>query len=172
MKSGTISAFSALILGVALSGTAAASATRVRPLSELKEQDPEAVVAAAPESAQVTLPVRYCRGKNAKIGELQEYAEALLNGQLVLQKQLKDMTLMYTAATNDLEAVTISRDEWQTAATNAAARVERVTAALDERRAEYVAKRDDAVMPTTKAIYQAFIDAIDDLKEKLGIKEG
>jgi len=53
----------------------------------------------------------------------------------------------------------------------ATARVERVTAALDERRAEYVQKRDAAALPTTKAIYQAFIDAIDRIKEKLD-KEG
>ena len=58
-------------------------------------------------------------------------------------------------------------DEWHTVATNNAARVERVTAALDERRAEYVQKRDEAVLPTTKAIYQAFIDAIDRIKESL-----
>jgi hypothetical protein len=49
----------------------------------------------------------------------------------------------------------------------ATARVERVTAALDERRAEYAQKRDAAALPTTKAIYQAFIDAIDRIKEKL-----
>ena len=59
-------------------------------------------------------------------------------------------------------------ETWQTAATNNAARVERVTAALDERRAEYVEKRDKATLPTTKAIYQAFIDAIDRIKEKIG----
>lgn len=58
-------------------------------------------------------------------------------------------------------------ETWQAAATNNAARVERVTAALDEKRAEYVEKRDTAVLPSTKAIYQAFIDAIDRIKEKL-----
>lgn len=58
-------------------------------------------------------------------------------------------------------------ETWRTSATNAQARVERVTAALDERRAEYVRKRDAAALPTTKAIYQAFIDAIDRIKEKL-----
>lgn len=58
-------------------------------------------------------------------------------------------------------------EEWQTLATNATARIERVTAALDERREEYVEKRDAAVLPTTKAIYQAFIDAIDRIKERL-----
>ena len=58
-------------------------------------------------------------------------------------------------------------EQWRTEATNATARVERVTAALDERRAEYVQKRDAATLPTTKAIYQAFIDAIDRIKEKL-----
>ena len=36
-----------------------------------------------------------------------------------------------------------------------------------DRRAEYVEKRDAAVLPSTKAIYQAFIDAIDRIKEKL-----
>ena len=58
-------------------------------------------------------------------------------------------------------------ETWQAAATNNAARVERVTAALDDRRAENVQKRDAAALPTTKAIYQAFIDAIDRIKEKL-----
>ena len=59
-------------------------------------------------------------------------------------------------------------EEWQAAATNAQARVERLTAALDDRRAEYVQKRDAAALPTTKAIYQASIDAIDRIKEKIG----
>ena len=58
-------------------------------------------------------------------------------------------------------------EEWRTRATNNAARVEIVTDALDIIREEYVEKRDAAVMPSTKAIYQAFIDAIDRAKEKL-----
>ena len=65
-----------------------------------------------------------------------------------------------------------SAEVWMEAATNNAARVERVTAALDERRAEYVEKRDKAALPTTKAIYQAFIDAIDRIKERLDIEGG
>ena len=63
-----------------------------------------------------------------------------------------------------------SAEAWRTSATNNAARVERVTAALDDIRAESVEKRDAAVMPSTKAIYQAFIDAIDRLKEKLNVE--
>ena len=62
-------------------------------------------------------------------------------------------------------------EQWRTEATNATARIESVTAALDERRAEYVQKRDAATLPTTKAIYQAFVDAIDRIKKKLD-KEG
>lgn len=62
-------------------------------------------------------------------------------------------------------------ERWRELAGDAQARVERVTAALDEKRAEYVEKRDKAALPTTKAIYQAFIDAIDRIKERLG-KEG
>ena len=57
--------------------------------------------------------------------------------------------------------------QWRETATNATARVERVTAALDEKRDEYVQKRDASALPSTKAIYQAFIDAIDRIKEKL-----
>ena len=60
-------------------------------------------------------------------------------------------------------------ERWRVAATNAQARVERISAALDERREEYVQKRDAAALPTTKAIYQAFIDAIDRMKEKLEV---
>ena len=65
-----------------------------------------------------------------------------------------------------------SAEAWMDEATNNAARVERVTAALDEKRAEYVEKRDKAAMPTTKAIYQAFIDAIDRIRERLNIEGG
>jgi hypothetical protein len=60
---------------------------------------------------------------------------------------------------------------WRVEATNAKARVERVSAALDEKRAEYEQKRDAATLPTTKAIYQAFMDAIDRIKERLGADE-
>ena len=60
-------------------------------------------------------------------------------------------------------------ERFRAAATNAQARVERVSAALDEKRAEYVQKRDAAALPTTKAIYQAFIDAVDRIKEKLNV---
>jgi len=38
---------------------------------------------------------------------------------------------------------------------------------LSDKRAEYVEKRDKASLPTTKAIYQAFIDIIDDIMAKL-----
>lgn len=65
------------------------------------------------------------------------------------------------------EQLRAAAEQWQAAATNAQARVERVTAALDARRAEYVQKRAAAALPTTKAIYQAFIDAIDRIKETL-----
>ena len=55
--------------------------------------------------------------------------------------------------------------EWRTTAMNNYARVERVNAALDEKRSEYIEKRDAVVLPSTKAIYQAFIDSIDRIKE-------
>ena len=63
-------------------------------------------------------------------------------------------------------------EKWMESAINNAARVERVTAALDDKRAEYVEKADKAALPTTKAIYQAFIDAIDRIKEQMETEGG
>lgn len=63
-------------------------------------------------------------------------------------------------------------EKWMTSATNNSARVERVTAALDEKRAEYVEKAGKATLPTTKAIYNAFVDAIDRIKEQMEIEVG
>ena len=60
---------------------------------------------------------------------------------------------------------------WKSAATNATARIGRMTAALDERRAEYVAKRDSGTV-ITRPIYQAFIDAIDRIKSELDAEGG
>lgn len=59
---------------------------------------------------------------------------------------------------------------WMDAATNNIARVERVSAALDENRAEYIEKADKANLPTTKALYQAFIDAIDRIKDQVEVE--
>lgn len=46
-------------------------------------------------------------------------------------------------------------------------RIANAKSGLTEKRAEYVTKRDEAKLPTTKAIYQAFIDIIDDILNKL-----
>lgn len=55
--------------------------------------------------------------------------------------------------------------------TNAATRAEAVIDLLTAKRAEYVEKRDKAALPTTKAIYQAFIDQIDQWLRKLEPKK-
>lgn len=60
------------------------------------------------------------------------------------------------------EKIREARQGW----TNALLKAESVRARLVERREEYAKKRDSAALPTTKAIYQAFIDAIDDLIAK------
>lgn len=65
----------------------------------------------------------------------------------------------------------VSAEKWMVSATNNIARVERVSAAIDEKRAEYVEKRDKSSLPTTKALYQAFIDAIDKITEQMGEKK-
>lgn len=63
-----------------------------------------------------------------------------------------------------------SAEEWMESATNNAARLERVTAAIDSKRAEYVEKADKAALPTTKALYHAFIDAIDRIREQMNVE--
>lgn len=88
----------------------------------------------------------------------------------------KPDTLSPAVVTNAIRAVTGAEQknplqtlvsQWRAVATNQTARIERVTSALDTRRAEYVQKRDAATLPTTKAIYQAFIDAIDRIKAEM-----
>ena len=65
------------------------------------------------------------------------------------------------------EKIAEARHGW----TNALVKVDAVKAKLETRKAEYVAKRDKATLPSTKAIYQAFIDIIDELLERLGVKK-
>lgn len=152
---------SAILFSVIALGTvplAARAYTPVRPLSQLGEQDPVAVVAQAPESAQATLPVRYWRGQASRIDTLTTLTNALTNGQIVLQGRLRDLTLTYTAATNDLAEAVRDRDWYHAEYDREAARAAR----LDALRAWLVALRDAATLPTTKALYQAIIDRIDD----------
>ena len=70
-----------------------------------------------------------------------------------------------------LEQWKATAETWKTAATNTAARVDAVAETLRAKRAEYVKKRDTAVLPTTKDIYQAFIDQIDKWLAKLEAKK-
>ena len=55
--------------------------------------------------------------------------------------------------------------------TNQATRVSALVDMLNAKRAEYVEKRDKATLPTTKALYQAFIDQIDQWLAKLEPKK-
>ena len=100
-------------------------------------------------------------------GKLDTLAPAVVTNELKRIVGAKQMNPLQALAEQWREAAV----QWQATATNAQARVERVTAALDEKREEYVQKRDAATLPTTKAIYQAFIDAIDRIKEKLGTED-
>lgn len=55
--------------------------------------------------------------------------------------------------------------------TNQATRVSALVDMLNAKRAEYVEKRDKATLPTTRALYQAFIDQIDQWLAKLEPKK-
>lgn len=138
MKSRTLLATSAT-----LATLACAAFTPIRPLSSLGEQDAEHIVARAPVSAQVTVPRRFVTGKNDAISTLTSLTNALTNGQIVLQGQLREVTLKYISATNDLDYA------------------ERRAQRLDSFRDYLVEQRDKATLPSTKALYQALIDRID-----------
>ena len=90
--------------------------------------------------------------------------------------ELTEINRVLTASVKELKQ---NAQNWEAlakecmdSATNNAARVERVKSALDEKRAEYVEKSDKSIMPTTKAIYKAFIDSIDRIKELMEIEVG
>ena len=104
--------------------------TPIRPLAQLKEQDPAKIIAAAPEHAEITLPARYWRKQDAEVRSLTSLTNALTNGQLLLQARL--------------------------------AEAQNRQAALRERLVE---ARDAAALPTTKALYQAIIDWLDQLMQ-------
>ena len=100
-------------------------------------------------------------------GKLDTKAPAVVTNVLkTVQGERQENPLEFEVVFQKLQA-----QYWLNVATNATARIERVTAALDERRAEYVQKRDAATLPTTKAIYQAFIDAIDRIKQRMDEEE-
>ena len=158
-----------LFIVLAVASLAAHAFTRVRPVTELKEQDPAAIIARAPKSAQVTLPVRYYRAQETEIGSLESITNALTLGQLMLQRELREAGVQYTIATNDLASARSERDwyhaEYDRAAAAAAA-AEARAARLDALREWLVARRDAATLPSTKAIYQAIIDHIDNSEEE------
>ena len=134
---------SKLLLLISAAALCAAAYTPVRPLSRLKEQDPAKIVERAPEGAQVTLPARYWRGQAERIDNLASITNALSNGQIILQAQLRELAARYSAATNSLDGA------------------ERRAQRLDAFRDYLVEQRDKAALPTTRALYQALIDRID-----------
>ncbi len=153
-----------LFIVLAVTSLAGHAFTRVRRVTELKEQDPAAIIARAPESAQVTLPVRYYRGQEAEIGSLESITNALTLGQLMLQRELREAGALYTIATNDLASARSERD-WYHAeydrASAAAAAAEARAARLDALREWLIARRDAVPLSPTKVIYQDIIDRID-----------
>ena len=109
--------------------------------------------------------------KMVVIGGVTNIIEIWRRGEYEWQQTNAARRIIGTVQTNTfeqrLEELRALAEQWRGTATNTTARIERVTAALDEKRDEYVQKRDAAALPPTKALYQAFIDAIDRIKEKL-----
>ena len=109
--------------------------------------------------------------KMVVIGGVTNIIEIWRRGEYEWQQTNAVRRIIGTVQTNTfeqrLEELRALAEQWRETATNTTVRIERVTAALDEKRDEYVQKRDAAALPPTKALYQAFIDAIDRIKEKL-----
>lgn len=78
-----------------------------------------------------------------------------------LSNRVSAAETLYAVATNRAAVA----EALYAAKTNAVAAA---VAPLQEKRADYVSKRDKAALPTTKAIYQLFIDDIDAILDRLG----
>lgn len=141
----------------ALALCAASGYTPVRPLSQLKEQNPDAIVELAPTNAQLVLPSRYVKSMRGEIAILSAMTNALWNGQVLLQAKLQESVAARAALAESLTEAQASVEEWREAYDREAARAAR----LDALRAWLVEQRDKAALPSTKAIYQALIDKID-----------
>lgn len=114
--------------------------TPVRPLAYLKSQDPADIIRLAPTNAEMRLPARTVKSMYSKGVELVAITNALTEGQIYLQGQIA---------------------YWQEQ-TEAA---ERKAARAEALRAWLVEMRDAAKLATTKAIYQAIIDKLDEQTE-------
>lgn len=87
-------------------------------------------------------------------------------------EEMQVLAMRLSATLDELVAERAKSKQITEQLNSAESRVKSISAALDEKRAEYVEKRDKSALPTTKAIYQAFIDAIDRIRERLKIEGG
>ena len=124
-----------LLIGIALQCALVMAFTPVRRLDP-SLYDPETTITNAPDSAQIVLSAKYVKGR-------QEVIDALRNGQIILQDELAQA----------LASLASWRERAEAAETRAA-RLDALRTWLEE-------QRDAAVLPSTKAIYQAIIDRID-----------
>lgn len=127
-----------------------------------------------------------------KTNDFAKLAGVLSTNCVILKESVASLTSTNSILSGMIERLTRLKDnlneknaELHTAWTNAyyqasvesnrAARAEQhlvnAKSSLTERREEYVAKRDDAKLQTTKAIYQTFIDIIDAIIAKMDKEE-
>lgn len=112
---------------------------------------------------------RAARAQNARYQFLKRTQTRVTPGRTNLVARLMRQSIgerLSEARAGWTNALIRAQDNW-TFYTNTAARVDAVADTLRAKRAEYVEKRDASVLPTTKAIYQAFIDQIDEWLARL-----
>ena len=103
-----------------------------------------------------------------KTNDFAKLAARLSTNNVALAERIQSLVATNGALSSAIGSLQTLSDEYFANWTNSYARAERaeklaatVKASLTEKREEYVTKRDDAKLSTTKSIYQAFIDIID-----------
>jgi hypothetical protein len=103
-----------------------------------------------------------------KTNDFAKLAARLSTNNVALAERIQSLVATNGALSSAIGSLQTLSDEYFANWTNSYARAElaekraaAVKSALTEKREEYVEKRDDAKLSTTKSIYQAFIDIID-----------
>ena len=134
------------LIGAAAAGLGAATFRSDYPRRHFNAGDynPWNVITNAPPNAEVRVPARYIRDIPERITALTVLTNELTNGQIYLQGQVQ----YWRAKFDDSD---LARQA-----------AERRAARLDALRDYLIEKRDAAVLATTKALYQAIIDKLDE----------
>ena len=98
---------------------------------------------------------------DGKVTELRSVSNTLARAARTWEGMYDRKLGRYVSATNELRALNVRWTELYSVATNSAAAAERRAARADAAKEWLIEQRDKAILPSTKAIYQAIIDKLE-----------